>query len=165
MLLHLLPRGNGGSRSDSQSSPFPVQEEVRSRSRCETRRRQIVQTPYMVSLRITNACNHRCSVCGQYGAYGYMGEAEKRKALLRTLPVEIYKKMVDDLAFYQPVLYATGGEPFLYPGLVELLNYAKAKGSPVFVVTNGVKLQECAEEMVRNEWDLSSSLGWTRECP
>ncbi len=110
--------------------------------------------PYMVSLRITNACNHRCPVCGQYGAYGYMGESERRKALLKTLPVEVYRKMVDDLSFYRPFYYATGGEPFLYPGIVELLNYAKAKGSSVFIVTNGVKLQEHAEEIVRNEWDL-----------
>ena len=62
--------------------------------------------------------------------------------------------MVDDLAFYQPFYYATGGEPFLYPGIVELLNYAKARGSNVFVVTNGVKLEQHAEELVRNKWDL-----------
>ncbi len=111
--------------------------------------------PYMVSLRITNSCNHRCPVCGQYGAYGYiMSEPERRRELLKTLPVEAYKAMVDDLADYQPFYYATGGEPFLYPGLVELLNYAKARGSSVFVVTNGVKLEEHAEEIVRNEWDL-----------
>jgi len=110
--------------------------------------------PYMVSLRITNACNHRCPVCGQYGAFGYMDGPEKRKELLKTLPVEMYKKMVDDLAFYRPFYYATGGEPFLYPGIVELMNYAKARGSSVFIVTNGVKLKEHAEEMVRNNWDL-----------
>ena len=110
--------------------------------------------PYMVSLRITNACNHRCPVCGQYGAYGYMDGPEKRKELLKTLPVETYKKMVDDLAFYRPFYYATGGEPFLYPGIVELMNYAKTRGSSVFIVTNGVKLKEHAEEMVRNNWDL-----------
>ena len=110
--------------------------------------------PYMVSLRITNACNHRCPVCGQYGAYGYMGEKERRRELLKTLPVETYRKMVDDLAFYRPFYYATGGEPFLYPGIVELLNYAKTRGSSVFIVTNGVKLQQYAEEIVRNEWDL-----------
>jgi radical SAM protein with 4Fe4S-binding SPASM domain len=110
--------------------------------------------PYMVSLRITNACNHRCPVCGQYGAYGYMQEPDRKRELSRTLPVEIYRKMVDDLAFYRPFYYATGGEPFLYPRLVELLNYAKARGSAVFVVTNGVRLEKYAEEIVRKEWDL-----------
>jgi MoaA/NifB/PqqE/SkfB family radical SAM enzyme len=37
---------------------------------------------------------------------------------------------------------------------VELLNYAKARGSNVFIVTNGVKLEQYAEEIVRNAWDL-----------
>jgi radical SAM protein with 4Fe4S-binding SPASM domain len=110
--------------------------------------------PYLVSLRITNACNHRCPVCGQYGVSGYMMEPEGKRPPSRMLPVETYKEMVDDLAFYQPYYYATGGEPFLYPGLVELMNYAKARGSSVFVVTNGTKLQQFAEEMVRKEWDL-----------
>ena len=110
--------------------------------------------PYMVSLRLTNACNHRCPVCGQYGISGYMKEPERKTPLSRTLPVETYKKMMDDLAFYQPYYYATGGEPFLYPGLVELMNYAKASGSSVFVVTNGTKLGQHAEELVRSEWDM-----------
>jgi len=110
--------------------------------------------PYLVSLRITNACNHRCSVCGQYGEKGYMLSSDKKKPFLKTLSVERYKKMVDNLAFYKPIYYATGGEPFLYRGLVELLNYAKEKGSGVDVVTNGVKLRQYAEEIVRNKWDM-----------
>ncbi len=110
--------------------------------------------PYLVSLRITNACNHRCAVCGQYGEKGYMLSSDKKKSLLKTLPVERYKELVDNLAFYKPLYYATGGEPFLYRGLVELLNYAKEKNSNVDVVTNGVKLKQYAEEIVRNKWDM-----------
>ena len=110
--------------------------------------------PYLISLRITNACNHRCPVCGQYGDKGYMLGSDKKKPLLKTLPVERYKELVDNLVFYKPCYYATGGEPFLYPGLVELLNYAKQKGGNVDVVTNGVKLKEYAEEIVRNQWDM-----------
>jgi len=83
-----------------------------------------------------------------------MREPDRRRELSRTLPVGMYKEMVDDLAFYRPFYYVTGGEPFLYPGIVELLNYAKARGCSVFIVTNGVKLQQYAEEIVRNEWDL-----------
>lgn len=110
--------------------------------------------PYLVSLRITNACNHRCPVCGQYGDKGYMQRSDQKKTLLKTLPVERYKELVDDLAFYKPIYYATGGEPFLYPGLLEFLNYAKKKGSFVDVVTNGIKLKQAAEEIVWNQWDM-----------
>ena len=107
--------------------------------------------PYLVSLRITNACNHRCPVCGQYGDKGYMFLSDKRDTLLRTIPLERYLELVDELGFYKPLYYATGGEPFLYPGLVDLLNYAKKKGSPVDVVTNGIKLKQYAKEIVKNQ--------------
>jgi hypothetical protein len=34
------------------------------------------------------------------------------------------------------------------------VNYAKSKGLVVSIVTNGVKLKENAEEIVRNKWDM-----------
>ncbi len=109
--------------------------------------------PYMMSLRITNACNHRCAVCGQYGDKGYMHGSD-RKHLLKTLPVERYMQVVDELAKDKPLYYVTGGEPFLYKDLVPFVNYAKKKGSAVSVVTNGIKLKENAREIVENGWDM-----------
>ena len=82
---------------------------------------EALQKPYQISLRITNACNHRCAVCGQYGKQGYMKTTD-RKYLLKTLPVEIYKDLVDQVADYKPIFYITGGEPFLYPAFLELMN-------------------------------------------
>ncbi len=78
----------------------------------------------------------------------------RKKSLLKTLPVESYKELVDNLAFYKPCFYVTGGEPFLYLRFVELLNYAKEKGCNVDVVTNDVKLKQYAEEIVRIQWDM-----------
>ena len=111
--------------------------------------------PYMVSLRITNACNHRCPVCGQYGAFGYMDGPEKRKELLKTLPVETYKKMVDDLAFYRPFYYATGGEPFLYPGIVELMNYAKAREA-----ASSSSRTASSSKSMRRRWSETIGTSW-----
>ncbi len=71
--------------------------------------------PLLISARITNACNHRCAVCGQYGTKGYMG-TDKGRPLLKTLPVSVYKDLIDQVAPFKPALYVTGGEPFLYPG-------------------------------------------------
>ena len=52
--------------------------------------------PLQISLRITNLCNHRCAVCGQYGEKGYM-HTSNGKPLLKALDVEIYKKLVDGI--------------------------------------------------------------------
>ena len=109
--------------------------------------------PRQISLRITNACNHRCAVCGQYGSHGYMNTGQ-RQSLLKHLPAETYRNLIDQVAEYHPVFYVTGGEPFLYPGFVPLMNYIKQKGCVLSVVTNGVKLAEAAEEIVRNKWDM-----------
>lgn len=109
--------------------------------------------PLQISIRITNACNHRCAVCGQYGKNGYM-HGEKGKALLGNTPYAKYKEIVDQLSSYKPIYYFTGGEPFLYPDFVKLMNYIKRQGSIVTVVTNGVKLKETAAEIVRNRWDM-----------
>ena len=109
--------------------------------------------PLQISLRITNVCNHRCAVCGQYGKNGYM-KGEKAKDLLKTLPLETYKKLVDEVAYYKPLFYITGGEPFLYPGIVELMNYIKKKGMVATIVTNGVFLEKYADEIVKNKWDM-----------
>ena len=109
------------------------------------------RVPNQVSLRITNVCNHRCSICGQYGEKSYV---HQKKELFTTLPFEKYKQIVDEMAPYKPIYYVTGGEAFLYPDLVKLINYVKKNGSVVSVVTNGVKLKECAEEIVRNGWDM-----------
>jgi MoaA/NifB/PqqE/SkfB family radical SAM enzyme len=51
--------------------------------------------PIQISFRITNACNHRCDVCGQYGKKGYMIKDHKKSdELLKTLPIESYKKVM-----------------------------------------------------------------------
>ena len=105
--------------------------------------------PMQISIRITNACNHRCAVCGLYGKTGYMHQ-EKGRELTETLPLKKYKELVDQMAPYKPIYYLTGGEPFLYPGFVELVNYMKQRGSIVSIVTNGVKLKEYAETIIKN---------------
>ena len=47
--------------------------------------------PYQISLRITNRCNQRCAICGQFGDNGYMNEGGGDH-LLTELTFEDYKK-------------------------------------------------------------------------
>jgi radical SAM protein with 4Fe4S-binding SPASM domain len=70
------------------------------------------------------------------------------------LRVERYLRLLDEVAEHKPVINVTGGEPFLYPGLMELGRYAKKKGLVLFVTTNGVRLRECAEQIVADGWDV-----------
>jgi radical SAM protein with 4Fe4S-binding SPASM domain len=64
------------------------------------------------------------------------------------VPVEVYKKMVDEIKHLKPAIYIWGGEPFLYPPLMELIKYIKENKIILELVTNGVKLYENAEALV-----------------
>ncbi|MFP4001421.1 MAG: radical SAM/SPASM domain-containing protein [Thermoplasmata archaeon] len=109
---------------------------------------------WLVSMRITDKCNHRCKVCGQYGDGGYNRDDNELPSVKGNVPVERYKEMIDKIAHLNPHVYITGGEPFLYSDLTEFGNYVKKKDLSLQVVTNGVKLEEKAEIMVENEWDM-----------
>jgi len=118
---------------------------------------------WLVSMRITNLCNHRCAICAQWGRHGYNFESPNSR-VTEHVKVEDYQNMIDDVAPVKPHIYITGGEPFLYKGLAPLVNYMKERKLSVQIVTNGVLLEKMAEEIVDNEWDaLCVSLDGTRE--
>ena len=109
---------------------------------------------WLISMRITDKCNHRCAVCGQYGEGGYNREDNDLPAVKGNVDVERYKEMIDNIAHLKPHIYITGGEPFLYDGLMELCRHIKSKNLTIQVVTNGVKLKERAQEIVEQGWDI-----------
>ena len=105
----------------------------------------------LVYFKPTPACNLRCVMCGQYGDKGIMKDcaAEETKKIL---PLETWKKFVDEIAPQKPVTYIWGGEPFLYPDLFPLARYMVQKGLYVSVNTNGTLMERHAEEIVRDKW-------------
>jgi len=100
-----------------------------------------------VDIKITNACNLRCKTCAQWGEAGYMLNAPS-SVVKETVPLEVYKRLVDDIVGLKPWIYIWGGEPFLYPELIPLLAYIKEKHVLASVVTNGTRLAKHAEELV-----------------
>jgi len=105
----------------------------------------------LVYFKPTAACNLRCVMCGQYGDKGIMKDcaAEETK---KSLPLETWKKFIDEIAPQKPVTYIWGGEPFLYKDLFPLAKYMVEKGLYVSVNTNGTLMEKYAEEIVRDKW-------------
>jgi radical SAM protein with 4Fe4S-binding SPASM domain len=106
-----------------------------------------------VDMKITNACNLRCKMCGQWGEAGWHLTMPS-SVVGRTVPLNIYKKMVDDISGFKPWIYIWGGEPFLYRPLLPLLRYMKEHQLITSVVTNGNFLEEHAKELVEIECDV-----------
>ncbi|MFQ6064873.1 MAG: radical SAM/SPASM domain-containing protein [Candidatus Bathyarchaeia archaeon] len=110
---------------------------------------------WLISMRITDRCNQRCAICGQYGRQGYNKKNIDLPKVKGNVPIGRYKEMIDNISHLKPHIYITGGEPFLYPdGVIEFGNYCKKRGLSVQIVTNGVRLEETAKELVDNEWDM-----------
>ncbi|HSE62562.1 MAG TPA: radical SAM protein [Thermoanaerobaculia bacterium] len=120
--------------------------------------------PTFVQLRVTNLCNLRCPMCGQWGSTGIYrsdrfpaeatdGERERSRikeliGLKRQLALADYVRLLDEIAPFQPIVSLFGGEPFLYPELLPLVREVKKRGLTCTVITNGGRLEKHARELV-----------------
>jgi organic radical activating enzyme len=93
--------------------------------------------PLMIVLSIVYPCNFGCPHCPYSD-----GNSEIRRFYhdqkADQLPQALWNKIADEAGPYGSFLRCTGGgEPFLHPRLVDMLEYAKGKGCRVWVNTNG----------------------------
>lgn len=105
----------------------------------------------LVSLRITDVCNLRCHTCGQWGDEGYLLGESLKSLKQQEVPLDVYQRLVDEIvaAGWRPVWYIWGGEPMLYPGLIELLHYIAERGMPISLVSNGTNIARCADDILQ----------------
>ena len=107
-----------------------------------------MEEKYKINLHVLEACNFKCRQC-----FSKFGTKE-------TLPVEDWKKIVDnciagaDMAEFN----IAGGEPMLYPGLVELVQYIRDKGVKVSLITNGSLMDE---EWVKKYAGMFDTIGFS----
>jgi len=120
--------------------------------------------PTFVQLRVTNLCNLRCKMCGQWGDTGIYRsdgfsasatDGEKEKARIRDLigarrqlALADYVSLLDEISSWQPIISLFGGEPLLYPDILPLVREIKRRGLTCSIITNGWRLADCARELV-----------------
>jgi MoaA/NifB/PqqE/SkfB family radical SAM enzyme len=120
--------------------------------------------PTFLQLRVTNLCNLRCKMCGQWGDTGIFradgfsasatdGEKERKRiqeliGAKRQLSLADYVRLLDEVAFFRPIVSLFGGEPFLYPDILPLIREVKKRGLTCTVITNGGRLERHARELV-----------------
>ncbi len=104
--------------------------------------------PSRVSLTITNYCNLRCRMCGQWSEEGYV--RANTDGLKNEMSLAEWKGVVDELAAHDVEwVLLRGGEVFMYPGIVELLDYMHDAGLTISIDTNGTMLEQFAVDLVR----------------
>jgi MoaA/NifB/PqqE/SkfB family radical SAM enzyme len=93
--------------------------------------------PLMVVLSIIYPCNFGCPNCPYTD-----GNSDIRRFYREhngeLFPVQLWRKIADECGPYGAWMRCTGGgEPMLHPQMVEMIEYAKAKGAKVWLNTNG----------------------------
>lgn len=107
--------------------------------------------PTGIVMTLTWRCNLRCQMCDQYGD-DYKQPLSK---LTRDdeLALSEWKRVVDDTTKYRCEYNLFGGEPLLYKGAVELIEYIKSKGRRCSITTNGTLLDRYGEDIVTSGLD------------
>ena len=95
----------------------------------------------IVEWMLGNTCNYDCSFCSDQFKSGSQ----------RFLELSIYKNVIDKVInqgqHKKTWFKLTGGDPSLYPSLIEWLKYIKEKGQFTYVISNGARTLRFWEEV------------------
>ncbi|MCK5413771.1 MAG: radical SAM protein, partial [Thermoplasmata archaeon] len=121
--------------------------------RSEKARREVLEqglrVPISLIISITPYCNLRC-----YGCYANANGASLNGLGARTLTTEHWRRIIDEARQLGVFLFViAGGEPFLYPDLVEMCMEVKDRW--FVIVTNGTVLKEADHKLLRKATNLS----------
>ncbi len=110
--------------------------------------------PLSVFIHVNNWCNLRCTFCdiwmedkGSFLAKN-LGGAETRN-----MEIENFKKIIDKVKSFRPLIGIPAAEPLLYKDLHEAISYIKFNGLDCSVTTNATTLESRAEELVDSGLD------------
>jgi len=98
--------------------------------------------PRELVLEVTTRCNLQCIHCFRFAARGFK---------YIDMDYDDFKRVIDNAidSGVIKVVFSGWGEPTVNPYILDMLSYAKSKGLVVVLNTNGVKLVELAEDLVR----------------
>jgi MoaA/NifB/PqqE/SkfB family radical SAM enzyme len=102
--------------------------------------------PTALSFTVTNACNLKCQMCGQWSGEGYMHS--RRDSLKAEMRLADWKRLVDEAADHGVGrILLRGGETFLFPGIIGLIAHIRARGIGLSIDTNGTQLKKYAADL------------------
>jgi len=88
--------------------------------------------PRAITWEITNKCNLSCEMCWLWGK-----KSIGKSFIQKELSLDEVKKIALDISEFKPIIYLTGGEPFIRKDIMEIIEYLKSKGLCIALTTNG----------------------------
>jgi MoaA/NifB/PqqE/SkfB family radical SAM enzyme len=100
--------------------------------------------PEIVQFDVTNRCNNNCLCCWNNSPLLGEPSEERKKENSRELPAAVVKKTIRELKKMgtKTLFFAGGGEPFIHPEFMKILECAKECGMRVCINTNFTLLDE-----------------------
>lgn len=104
--------------------------------------------PFIVSLRLLPVPDAEPYLCGQMASFGdaAFSTPREQRGIIGKREIE---GLVEEVARWRSILHIWGGEPFLYPYILDLLSLAKSRKIFCRVNTDGAYLERCAEDLVK----------------
>lgn len=103
--------------------------------------------PSIIYLIVNSRCNLRCSMC-DVGTGTKDTQFWQNMVSVGDLDAGLIRKLIDEVAFFKPLLAITSTEPLLYAPLTDIVAYASGAGMKTQVTTNGLLLEKRAEELL-----------------
>jgi hopanoid biosynthesis associated radical SAM protein HpnH len=103
--------------------------------------RGVEKFPLVLMLEPTHQCNLACAGCGRIQEY--------RESLGESLTLEQCLESVDECG--APVVTVTGGEPFLYPPVFELVQELVHRRKHIYLCTNAILLEKSLPKLPRSK--------------
>jgi hopanoid biosynthesis associated radical SAM protein HpnH len=97
--------------------------------------------PLVLMLEPTHQCNLACAGCGRIQEY--------RESLSESLTLEECLESVDECG--APVVTVTGGEPFLYPPVFDLVQELVHRRKHIYLCTNAILLEKSLSKLPRSK--------------
>jgi len=118
--------------------------------------------PDQLAVVVNNMCNHKCIFCTEQSNVLIDEKSPERFRnimncdSLGIIEPEALKKLADDACSLGiEWIIISGGEPLIYPNIAQILEYIKAKGIKIFLLTNGSLInEEMAKRMVDMRLDV-----------
>jgi len=94
--------------------------------------------PESINIYPTDRCNLNCSMC-----------FEKLRPQHKEIPIEDWRTIIHQIEKSKPRIHLSGGEPFVYKHIFDLIALIKQRGLFLTITTNGTFLEQHAADIVR----------------